>query len=59
MIYPTLTECLEECRKTGKLSVKGMSRDEYVLRKAGFRPRFLADGKEIGFFSPDTLLVTL
>jgi len=55
MIYPTIKECLEECGKTGILNAKGVSRDEYVLRRAGFRPRLLCDLNENAFFSPDTL----
>jgi len=43
MIYPTLIECLDECKNTGVLRVEGMAEEEYVFRRVGFRPRLTKD----------------
>ncbi|MFZ2456121.1 MAG: hypothetical protein WAX07_06565 [Candidatus Altiarchaeia archaeon] len=40
MIYPTVKECLDACSKTGVLKVEGLRNDEYVLKGAGFTPRY-------------------
>ncbi len=37
MIYPTLAECLEECRNAGVLRAEGMAEDEYVFQRVGFK----------------------
>jgi len=58
MIYPTLTECLDECRDTGVLRAEGMAEDEYVFRRAGFRPALVKNiCKATVFFSFFPLLL--
>ena len=54
MIYPTLVECLDECRDAGVLRVEGMAEDEYVFRRVGFRPWLV---KATVFFSFFPLLL--
>lgn len=39
MIYPTLQECMRDCEGIGKLCVKGLTEEEYILKRLGFAPR--------------------
>ena len=39
MIYPTLDECMRNCTGIGELCVKGLTEEDYVLRRMGFTPR--------------------
>jgi hypothetical protein len=41
MIYPTVKECVETCSRTGVLKVEGLGNDEYVMKGAGFKPRYV------------------
>jgi hypothetical protein len=43
MIYPTLKECMDACSKTGVLKVEGQRNEEYILKGAGFNPRYSRD----------------
>jgi hypothetical protein len=40
MIYPTVKECIDDCSKTGVFKVAGLMNDEYILKGAGFTPRY-------------------
>jgi len=50
MIYPTVKECVEMCSRTGVLKVEGIRDDEYVLKKAGFRPRYVGGLEKAAVF---------
>lgn len=51
MIYPTLKECMDACNKTGVLKIDAMRNDEYVMKGAGFKPRYSRDlEKALSFF---------
>jgi hypothetical protein len=43
MIYPTVKECIDDCSKTGVLKVAGLKNEEYILKGAGFTPRYSRD----------------
>jgi hypothetical protein len=43
MIYPTVKECMDTCSKTGVLKIEGLRNDEYILKSAGFTPRYSRD----------------
>lgn len=54
MLYMSLKECLDCCRHSGILRAEGLSEDEYVDERMGFKPRLIdiKEGeKENSFFS--------
>jgi hypothetical protein len=69
MIYPTIKECMDECGKTGVLKVEGLRNDEYVLKGAGFTPRYSRSlervqgsktlAKAVAFFSLIPIIILL
>ena len=47
MIYPTVKECMDSCSKTGVLKIVGLKNDEYVLKGAGFKPRYSREAERV------------
>lgn len=50
MIYPTVKETVERCSRTGVLKVEGLRNEDYVMKEAGFKPRYVRNLERAAVF---------